>query len=209
MSQAHVQTVERETGGPFPTIRLQMLPALAMTQEQFFDFCQQNRKIRFERTAGGALIIMPPSGGESGAQNASIIAQLYYWSKRDATGKAFDSSAGYILPNGANRSPDASWVSNERLAGLSSEQMKKFLPLCPDFVVELLSPTDSLTQTEEKMEEYIASGARLGWLINPRKLQVAVYRPQQPVQILEKPNTISGDPELKGFVLDLEPVWKP
>jgi Uma2 family endonuclease len=209
MTQTLEPTVELDIGGPFPAIRLQLLPALPMTQDQFFDFCQQNRKIRFERTAKGELIIMPPSGGESGAQNASITAQLYLWARRDGTGKAFDSSVGYDLPNGATRSPDSSWVSLQRLAGISPEQMKRFLPLCPDFAVELLSPTDSLRATEEKMEEYLANGAVLCWLINPRKRQVSIYRPQRPVQILGNPTTAAGDPELRGFVLELEPVWQP
>jgi len=194
---------------PFSSFQLQMLPAVPMTQEQFFDFCQQNRKIRMERTAQGELLIMPPSGGETGAQNLSVSAQLYVWSRRDGTGKGFDSSTGFILPNGANRSADASWVSLARLAALSPEQLKKFLPFCPDFVVEILSPTDSLRKTIEKMAEYMANGACLGWLINPRNHQVHVYRPQQPAQLIESPKTLSGDPELPGFVLDLEPVWRP
>ncbi len=188
---------------------IQLLPVVAMTQEKFFDFCQQNRYLRFERNAKGELIVIPPAGGESSAQNLSVASQLYAWFRRVDIGKAFDSSGGFILANGANRSPDASWISPEQLATISPEQMKKFPPVCPFFLVELLSPSDSLMNTLEKMEEYIANGTKLGWLIIPEKKQVHVYRPSQPVQVLDNPQTISGDPELPGFVLDLEPVWRP
>jgi Uma2 family endonuclease len=191
------------------TYCLKLLPAVPMTQDQFFDFCQQNRKIRFERTAEGELIIMPPSGGESSHQNLAIAAPLYLWAKRDGTGEAFDSSAGFDLPNGATRSPDASWVLKSRLAGLTSEQRKKFLPLAPDFAAEVLSPTDNLRLTKEKMEEYLANGTRLGWLLNPRTRQVHVYRPGQLVQVVDGADSLAGDPELPGFVVDLLAVWKP
>ena len=189
--------------------RLKTLPAVPMTQDQFFDFCQQNRELRIERTVEGELIIMPPSGGEAGTQNFSLIGQLHAWAWRDGTGKGFDSSTGFVLPNGAIRSPDVSWVLLSRLAALTPEQMKKFLPLCPDFVIENLSPTDSLRQTVAKMEEFMENGARLGWLINPKRKQVHVYRPGQPVKILENPTTVSADPELPGFVLDLNQAWQP
>jgi Uma2 family endonuclease len=209
MSQAALEVIVPDLDAPFPGIHLKMLPAVPMTQDQFFDFCQQNRKMRMERTAAGELIVMAPSGGESSAQNLGVAAQLFNWSRRDGTGKAFESNTGFILPNGANRSPDASWVLLTRLAAVTPEQMKKFPPLCPDFVVEVLSPSDSLRQTMEKMEEYIENGARLGWLINPRRNQVHVYRPGRAVEILDNPATVAGDPELTGFVLDLDPVWRP
>ena len=203
-----IQTVAYDLAQDFEMpVRLKMLPAVAMTEEQFFDFCQQNQEIRIERTAQGELIIMAPAGGESSAQSLSVAAQLYIWSKKDGTGMAFDSSAGFTLPSGAVRSPDASWVSNERLASVTPEQMKKFLPLCPDFAVEILSPSDSLRQTEEKVKEFLVGGTRLGWLINPRNRQVSVYRPGEEVRVLEDPATLSGDPELPGFVLDLGSVW--
>lgn len=188
---------------------IQMLPAVPMTQDQFFDFCQQNRKLRFERTAKGELIVMPPAGGESSNQNATILGQLYAWTIRDGSGKVYDSSGGFILPNGANRSPDASWVLITRLAEFTQEQLKKFVPLSPDFVIELLSPSDSIKKTQEKMEEYVANGTKLGWLIHPEKRQIHVYRPGQPPQVLDGAKTVSAAPELPGFVLDLEPVWKP
>jgi Uma2 family endonuclease len=209
MTQIVFPDIGPEVDGPFPAIRLKMLPAIPMTQEQLFDFCQQNRDMRIERTAQGDLIIMSLEGGESGARSISIGGQLFVWARRDGTGMCFASSTGFLLPNGANRSPDASWVLRTRLAALSPEQMENFPPLCPDFVVELLSPTDSLRQTEEKMKEYVANGARLGWLINPRKKQVLIYRPKEPTQILENPTTLTGDPVLPGFVLDLGPVWQP
>jgi Uma2 family endonuclease len=193
----------------FAPLCLKMAPAVPMSQDQFFDFCQQNRKLRIERTAQGELLIMPPAGGESSQQNLAIGAQLYVWSKRDGTGEAFDSSVGYILPNGANRSPDASWVAKRRLANVSPAQRKKFLPLCPDFAVEILSPSDDLRKTEEKMEEYLANGMQLGWLINPRVLRVHIYRRQQSMQIVETPASLAGDPELPGFVLDMLAVWAP
>jgi Uma2 family endonuclease len=194
---------------PFSSFRLKMEPAVSLTQDQFFELCQQNSELRLERTALGELIVMPPASGGSSARNLSVSAQLYIWSEQHGTGMAFDSSAGFILPNGATRSPDASWVSQEQMALISDEQMDKFLPRCPDFVIEILSPTDSLRQTAEKMEEYIANGAKLGWLIDPRNKNVHIYRPGQEVQILEGPISLSGDPELPGFELNLEAVWQP
>ena len=188
---------------------VQMSPVLALTQDQFFDLCQQNRQLRLERTAKGELILMPPAGGESSSQNASIVSQLYAWRQRTGIGRVFDSSAGFILPNGANRSPDAAWLSDDQLATIAPEQMRKFPPACPHFLIESLSPSDSLKQTQAKMEEYIANGTKLGWMIVPDKKQVHVYRPGQPVQIFDNPQTLAGDPELPGFVLDLEPVWRP
>ena len=190
-------------------LRIHLLPAVPMTQDQFFELCQQNRKLRLERTAQGELIIMSPSGGGTGRRNFSVIGQLYNWVDLDGTGEGFDSSAGFVLPNGAIRSPDASWILKARMASLTEAEKEKFIPLCPDFLVEVMSPTDSLTQTKEKMEEYIENGLRLGWLIHPKKKQVHVYRPGQPAQVLDNPQTVSGNPELPGFVLDLEPMWRP
>jgi Uma2 family endonuclease len=209
MSTAILPAMDPELAQYYVNNPIQMLPAVSMTQDQFFDFCQQNRKLRFERTAKGELIVMPPAGGESSVQNLSVAAQLYNWCKRVGVGKAFDSSGGFILPSGANRSPDASWISPEQLAVITPEQMKRFVPVCPFFLVELLSPSDSLKKTQEKMVEYIANGCKLGWMIVPDKKQVHVYRPDQPVQVLDNPQTVSGDPELPGFVLDLDPVWRP
>lgn len=192
----------------YPT-SIQMTPAVPMTQDQFFDFCQQNSDKRFERTAEGELIIMAPSGGDAGFQDAEVCIQLGIWAKAVGKGKVSGPSGGYILPNSANRAPDASWLSPEQLATLTAEQRKKFLPVCPFFLIEVRSPSDILKKLQEKMDEYIANGCRLGWLIDPEKRQVHVYRPDQSPQVLDNPQTVSGDPELPGFVLDLEPVWRP
>ncbi len=185
------------------------LPDAPMNPDQFFKFCEKHRKVHFERTANGEIIVMPPAGGECSAQHASALAQLFFWAQTDGTGKIFESSIGYDLPNGAMRSPDASWVSNKQLASISREQLKKFLPVCPELFVEIMSPSDSLRQTKEKMEEFIANGAKLGWLIDSKKRQVHVYRPNKPVEILDDPATLSGEPEFPGLVLDLASVWNP
>lgn len=209
MSTMTLPDVDSELARFWVNNPIQLLPVVSMTQDQFFDFCQQNRRLRFERNEEGELIVMAPAGGESSAQNLSVASQLYNWHKRAGIGKAFDSSGGFILPNGANRSPDASWISSEQLAAITPEQMKKFLPVCPFFLVELISPSDSLKKTMEKMDEYMANGCKLGWMIVPEKKQVHIYRPGQPVEVLDNPQTVSGDPELPGFVLDLGPVWRP
>ncbi len=180
-----------------------------MTDDQFFEFCQINRDLRIERNADGDILIMPPAGFESGYQNGNLTTQLYTWAKRDGRGVALGSSAGFKLPNGATRSPDAAWVLKSRLKSFSTEQKRKFLPLCPDFAVELKSPTDRLSDLKAKMQEYAENGAQLGWLIHPGTRQVFIYRPNHPVQCLENPRTIAGDPVLPGFVLDLEAIWEP
>jgi len=198
---------EAEAREPYLTIHLS--PAVALTDDQFFELCQINSDLRLERNAKGDIIVMPPTGGETGNRNTSITGQLYSWSKRDGSGAVFDSSAGFKLPNGADRSPDAAWLSRERLAQLTPEQKKKFVPLCPDFLVELLSPTDSIAATRAKMAEYIENGARLGWLIDPEARRVFVYRPGAPIEELKDPTHVSGDPELPGLTLDLQDIWKP
>lgn len=193
----------------FPAISIQMSPAYPMTQDQFFDFCQQNADKRFERTADGEVIIMAPSGGDAGFQDAEVCTQLNIWCKAVGKGKVTGSSGGFILPHGANRAPDAAWITPEQLATLTPQQRKKFLPLCPFFLIEVMSPSDTLKKLQEKMDEYIANGCHLGWLIDPSRVQVHVYRASQPVQVHDNPQTVSGEPELPGFVLDLEPVWRP
>lgn len=182
-------------------------PALDMDDEQFFRFCQLNPDLRIERTAQGDLIIMPPTGGSSSRGNAELTYLFQAWARRDGTGQIFDSSGGFKLPNGATRSPDVSWVRNERLDQFGSEQWEKFLPLCPDFVLELRSPTDPLRIVQQKMEEYIQNGARLGWLLDPMSKRVHVYLPEHPVAIWENPSELSGDPILPNFVLDLPQIW--
>ena len=150
---------------------------------------------------------MPPAGGETSDRNSEINMQLRLWAKRDGTGVTFDSSGGFILPSRAMRSPDAAWVPRERFAALAVEQRTKFPPLCPDFVVELRSPTDGLPALRGKMHEYIANGTRLGWLIDPRERQVHVYRPESPVEVLHRPRRVSGDPLLPGFSLEMDEIW--
>ena len=176
---------------------------MELTDEQFFQLCQHNRYLQFERTAKGEILIMPPTGGETGNRNFEITVQLGIWNKQSNLGKGFDSSTGFKLPNGANRSPDVAWVRLERWEALTPEQREKFVPLCPDFVVELLSPTDSLKETQAKMQEYIDNGTKLGWLIDRKNQRVEIYRSHRNVEIVENPTTLSGEDVLPGFVLDL------
>ncbi|HEY9852247.1 MAG TPA: Uma2 family endonuclease [Leptolyngbyaceae cyanobacterium] len=185
-----------------PTLKLK----IDLTDEQYFQMCQNNRDLKFERTAKGVLLIMPPTGGETGNRNADLTFQVQGWSRQNNLGKAFDSNTGFKLPNGADRSPDASWVKIARWNALTPEQREKFIPLCPDFVVELRSPSDSLTELREKMQEYIENGAKLGWLIDRKNQRVEIYRPNQEVEIIENPVTLSGEDVLPGFVLDLNPI---
>lgn len=190
-------------------VTLRTSPAIELTDDEFFALCQINSDLRLERTSRGDIIIMAPTGAETGNRNSEITRQLGNWTKRDGTGAVFDSSTGFKLPNGADRSPDAAWIPRSRLATLTAKQKEKFLPLCPDFVIELLSPTDTLAATQAKMDEYIENGARLGWLIDPEPRQVHVYRPRVAVVVLENVTEIAADPELPGFVLDLREIWEP
>ena len=188
---------------------LRARPALHFSDDEFFEFCRQNRDLRIEQTAAGEWIIMSPTGFETGSRNSEVSRQLGNWARQDGMGIALDSSTGYVLPNGATRSPDASWVLRSRLAALTVEQKRKFLPLCPDFVVELRSPSDSLADTQEKMAEYRDNDARLGWLIDAAERRVHVYRPGAQPDIQDAPMSVSADPELPGFTLDLAYVWEP
>ena len=188
---------------------LRLQPAIDLTREQFFHFCQLNSEVRIELTADGEIAIMPPTGGETGARNMRLGAQVARWADEDGSGVVFDSSTGFELPNGAVRSPDVAWVANARLARLSAEEKRRFLPLCPDFVIELCSPTDSVAEVQQKMEEYRANGARLGWLLDPDRRRVAVYYADGRVEWLERPISIAGDPVLPGFVLSLAAIWEP
>jgi Uma2 family endonuclease len=186
---------------------LHVRPAIDLTSEQFFALCQLNRDLRMERTAKGDIVVMPPTGGATGARNVRLVTQLSLWAERDGAGIVFDSSTGFELPNGATRSPDAAWVRRTRLAHLSAEQKERFIRLCPDFVIELRSPSDSLRLTEEKMREYSANGAELGWLIDPEQRRVHVYRPGLDTQRIDEPTELAGEPVLPGFVLHLAPIW--
>ena len=211
---AMTQTLTRapkRTSPPFgctPT-ELRFEPTVALTEDQFAAFCAQNRDMRIELTAEGVLEIMPPAYSITGSQNADITMELGIWARRDGAGVFFDSSAGFRLPNRAIRAPDASWVLRSRLAALSDEDKNRFIPLCPDFVIELRSTTDRLSVLQAKMAEYIANGARLGWLIDPIARRVYVYRPNAPVEVLDAPDTLSAEPELAGFALNLTPIWEP
>jgi Uma2 family endonuclease len=189
-------------------VTLQLPPVLKLTDEQFEQLAAANRDLQLEVTAKGELIIMPPTGGETGNRNFEVYIDLGIWNRQNLLGKAFDSSTGFRLPNGATRSPDASWVKMERWDALTAAQKKKFLPLCPDFAVELVSESDELEDVQEKMQEYIANGLRLGWLINPKDKQVEIYRPNQEVEILQSPRTLQGEDVLPGFVLDLQPIFE-
>ena len=178
-----------------------------LTEEQFVRLCQENPDLQLELTARGELIIMPPTGMESGRRNMRLARRLDEWTEADGTGIAFDSSTMFTLPNGAKRSPDASWLRRDRWETLPKKEREGFGLICPDFVVELRSPTDRLKDLQEKMQEYIANGARLGWLIDPLERQVYVYRPNHTAEILDDPATLSGEAVLPGFVLHVRELW--
>ena len=182
-------------------------PVIEMDDEQFFQFCQLNRDLRIERTAEGDIIIMAPEAGSSGRGDSELVFQFEQWARRDGTGQVFGSSTGFNLPNGATRSPDVAWVRNERIDVLTDEQWQKFLPLCPDFVLELRSPSDSVGNLQKKMDEYRQNGAQLGWLLDPMNKQVFVYRQGAPAEVLENPVSVSGEPLLRGFVLEVPLIW--
>jgi Uma2 family endonuclease len=192
----------------FEPLVMRMSPTLQeLSNHEFFEFCQLNKDWRIERTSAGDITIMPPTGGQTGRRNAQLTRALGTWADTDGTGMSFDSSTGFALPNGAKRSPDAAWVKRERWDRLTEEEKEEFPPLCPDFVVELRSRSDSLAALHDKMEEYIANGAQLGWLIDPLQKCVSVYRPGHAVEHLDDPETLSGDPVLPGFVLDVRKLW--
>ncbi len=180
---------------------------LRMNDEEFFEFCQLNPELRIERTSEGDIIVMSPTGGKTGRRNAKLIVAFGRWAEKDGSGQFFDSSTEFILPNRAGRAPDLSWVRNERWNSLTSKEQEQFPPLCPDFVVELRSPTDRLKILMTKMEEYIANGAQLGWLIDPLERKVYIYRPGVAAEVLDDPKEVSGGPLLKGVVLDLQSLW--
>jgi Uma2 family endonuclease len=188
-------------------ITLNLNSIIKLTSEQFYQLCEENPDLKLERNANGELIVMPPTGGETGKRNLTAGAQLWTWNEQTELGEAFDSSTGFTLPNKAERSPDASWVEKSRWSALTPEQREKFIPLCPDFVIEFVSPSDSLKKTQEKMPEYMENGCRLGWLINRKKREVEIYRPGQDVEVLQSPLTLSGENVLPGFVLNLQKIW--
>lgn len=187
------------------TIHLSLRPLVdELTHEQFYELCMANKDVAMERSSTGDLIIMPPVGGESGAKEAEYIIDLGIWNRQTKLGKVFSSSTVFKLPNGGDRSPDAAWVKLECWHSLTQEQQKKFPPLCPDFVLELRSDSDRLKPLQEKMQEYLASGLRLGWLINPQDRVVEIYRLGENVEFVEFPATVSGEDVLPGFSLEIK-----
>ena len=177
------------------------------TSEQFEQLCRDNRDIRMELTSQGELILMPPTGSKTGLRNADITRQFATWAKADGRGVVFDSSTGFVLANGARRSPDLAWVRLERWEALSEEEQEGFAPLCPDFVIQLRSRSDNLPPLQEKMEEWIANGASMAWMLDQLRRRVYIYRPNQPLETIEDPETVAGDPLLPGFILDLREIW--
>jgi Uma2 family endonuclease len=185
---------------------LHLKPFVA-TDGEFAELCQANPELRFERTSTGEVIVMPPAGSETGYRNAGINGQLWLWNEQHNLGYGVDSSAGFKLPNGAIRSPDASWIVRERWEGLPGELRRGFAPICPDFVVELVSPSDELETVQAKMREYLANGARLAWLIDPENRRVEIYQPGGGATVLDNPATLSAGSTLPGFVLDLSQIF--
>jgi Uma2 family endonuclease len=180
---------------------------LTISQEQFKKIATANRDLRLEKNAQGQLIIMPPTGGSTGKKNFYLAGQLFVWNERNQLGVAFDSSTAFHLPNGANRSPDVAWIRKERWEQLTPDQQDDFAPLCPDFVIELRSKTDSLKPLREKMQEYVENGLKLGWLIDPKGKTVEIYRRNREVEILQYPISLLGENILPDFVMDLQKVF--
>ena len=209
MTQTLTRTPDNKVEAGIAPFIIRFDPVIEMTKELFEQFCAMNDDMRIELTAEGIIEIMPPTFGFTGNRNIKVAAQLENWTTADDSGIAFDSSTGFTLPNGAVRSPDASWVSNARYDSLSPEEKDSFTPLCPDFVVELRSRSDRLSVLRAKMEEYMANGARLGWLLDPLEQRAHIYRPGVQPEILDKPDSLSAEPELPGFTLDLTQIWEP
>ena len=191
-----------------PSVVLHCGPLLhKLNDHEFFEFCQLNSGWRIERTSAGDLIIMAPTGGERGRRNFTLTQLFGRWAEEDGSGIGFASSTGFTLPNGAKRSPDLAWIRRDRWEALTEEEREEFPPLCPDFVVELRSCSDALASLQAKMEEYMEHGARLGWLIDPQERTVYIYRPQSEAQRLDNPTTVSGEPLLPGFCLEVRRLW--
>jgi Uma2 family endonuclease len=183
------------------------LDSFQLSDEEFYQLCQDNRDLRFERNDQGDLVIMPPTGRETGNINAKITVKLGIWAEKNGSGVFFDSSTGFTLPNGAARSPDAAWIPWEKWNSLTPKQREGFVPLCPDFVIELRSKSDSLKSLQAKMEEYIENGTRLGWLINRQDRKVEIYRPDKIMEVLDNPISLSGEDVLPEFILNLTSIW--
>ncbi len=182
-------------------------PAQPMSEDEYFEFCTLNQNLRIERTAEGEILVLAPPGFETGYRNSDLTRQLGNWARQDVRGLALDSNTEYVLPNGAARSPDASWVLRDRLAGFTKKQLRKFLPVFPDFVVELVSPSDRLPTVQTKMLEWMENGAALGWLLDPDRRTLYVYRPGQDPEKLENPAEVRGEGIVEGFRLELNEIW--
>jgi Uma2 family endonuclease len=183
------------------------LANITLTQDQFYQLCCDNRDLRLELTAQKELLIMPLPGPNTSRRNAIIILDLGNWARSQGTGIVFDPACRFILPNGANRGPDASWISNARWDAMTPDQRRKGAPFCPEFLVELMSPSDRLSEQKEKMEEYIANGLQLGWLIDADDKTVYIYRPAVAPEMLKDPTTLSGEPVLRGFNFNVTEIW--
>jgi Uma2 family endonuclease len=189
-----------------PPMRPLNLSAVKFTPAQFQDLCDTNRDLRLELTSTGELIALAPTGWGSSKRNLKLIVQIGIWNEQNQLGEAFESSGGFVLPNGTQRSPDVAWVEKSRIAELDPDPTK-FLSLAPDFLIELRSASDSLSKLQEKMQEYRENGVRLGWLIDPQHQRVEIYRIDRETEILQSPTQLSGEDVLPGFVLDLTSVW--
>ncbi|MGD1903278.1 MAG: Uma2 family endonuclease [Geitlerinemataceae cyanobacterium] len=182
-------------------------PNHELSDDWFFDFCVANRNLRIERNANGEIVIMPPTGGDTGRRNTSITGQLWAWNRRMKLGVAFDSSTGFHLPNGADRAPDAAWIPNAWWERFSPDERARFLSLSPLFAIELRSRTDRLDELRAKMREYLDNGTELGWLLDPKTRTVEIYRPGAEAEVLDNPTTVSADPVLPEFALELSDIF--
>jgi Uma2 family endonuclease len=191
-----------------PAFTIDLSTITNFTSEQFEQLCEANPELKFERASTGELVIMSPTGGETGKDNAELIADFVIWNRTAKLGVIFDSSTCFRLPEGGDRSPDVSWIEQSRWDRLAPEQKRRFPPVCPDFVLELMSPTDNLSTVQAKMQEYLRSGLRLGWLLNPKDRQVEIYRAGQAVQMLQAPTALSGEDVLPNFTLNLDWFWR-
>jgi Uma2 family endonuclease len=188
-------------------ININLNNVVKLTDDQFYQLCRDNPELKLERNSLGEIIVVPPTGGETGKRNAKITTRFVLWNEESELGEVFDSSTCFKLPNGCNRSPDVSWIQLEKWNALTDSQREKFPPIAPDFVLELMSPSDSLSETQSKMREYIAAKVRLGWLIDRKNRRVEIYRLGQEVEILDAPTILSGEDVLPGFVLNMSFVW--
>ncbi len=189
------------------SVVIRLDPIFTLSDEQFLEVCRANPDVKFEQNSKGELIVVTPTGGDTGIYNAKLTTRFVVWNEQVSLGEVFDSSTCFELPNGAKRSPDVAWIQNSRWNSLTLEEKEKFPPIAPDFVLELLSPTDSLQETQAKMQEYIDNGVKLGWLLDRKVRRVEIYRPGKEVEILQDPDSLSGEDVLPGFVLNLQTIW--